>query len=123
MEIEKVITYRINGQEYHSLEEMPEKLRLLFEDKNQDGVPDILEGTGVAVKRIVRVGSAKDLSSAPSEVQEAFQQVQSGPATVQSTPRPLQFEGPTTLQRIFFFVLIIAAVGYVLVTVVFRPGP
>ena len=99
MEIKKVVTYRINGKEYHSLEEMPEPLRKLFEDKNQDGVPDILEGTGIEViKRVVRLGSPNDLSSSPPEVQEALRQRQPDSAPAKPAMRHLQFEGPSPWQ-------------------------
>ena len=124
MEIKKGIKYRINGKEYSSVEEMPETLRRLFEDKNQNGVPDILEGTGIEViKRVIQAGSAEDLLNAPPVVQQSPGQRQADSGVVKPIPRPLQFEGPTTFQRIFFFILVIAAVSYVLMTVVFRPGP
>lgn len=44
MEKKQIQKYIINGKEYNSLDEMPEDLRILFEDKNKDGIPDILEG-------------------------------------------------------------------------------
>jgi hypothetical protein len=34
----------INGKEYQSLEELPEGLRKLFLDENQNGIPDFFEG-------------------------------------------------------------------------------
>jgi hypothetical protein len=35
-------TYEVGGQEYHSLEEMPQQYRALFEDRDGDGFPDVL---------------------------------------------------------------------------------
>ena len=121
MEIKKVIKYRINGKEYHSLEEMPEPLRKLFEDKNQDGVPDILEGTGIEViKRVVQLGSPNDLSNAPPEVQKALCQRQPDSAPTKQVTRHLQFEGPSTLQWFLFLAVAIGVIGYFLSAVLFR---
>jgi hypothetical protein len=46
----------VNGQEYEKVEDMPPEVRSLYErmlqklpDKNQNGIPDILEGQGFKV--------------------------------------------------------------------------
>jgi hypothetical protein len=49
----------INGQEYHSLEEVPEEYRALLQDSDGDGVPDVLQGAtsnSIRVARMVRDG-------------------------------------------------------------------
>lgn len=44
-----VTTYKVDGRQYDSLEAMPEELRSLFEDRNEDGLPDVFPGwPGVA---------------------------------------------------------------------------
>ena len=36
-------SYKVNGVEYNSLEDMPPDLRGIFEDRDGDGVPDLLQ--------------------------------------------------------------------------------
>ena len=36
--------YEINGEVYHSLDDVPEPYRALFEDRDGDGLPDIVDG-------------------------------------------------------------------------------
>jgi hypothetical protein len=51
--------YFIDGKEYHSLAEIPESelkklgpdVVKLLEDKNRDGIPDILQGGGVSLRK------------------------------------------------------------------------
>lgn len=37
------VTYEINGVKYNRLEDVPAELRALFEDKDNSGVPDVVE--------------------------------------------------------------------------------
>ena len=46
MEIRKTVRYTVNGREYASLDEVPEAFRKLLEDKDADGVPDLLQKLG-----------------------------------------------------------------------------
>jgi hypothetical protein len=45
----------INGQEYHSLDEVPEHYRDLLRDDDGDGVPDVLEGASTSRMQVARV--------------------------------------------------------------------
>ena len=36
--------FNINGKNYSSLNDVPQEFKALFEDKNQNGIPDIFEG-------------------------------------------------------------------------------
>jgi len=38
--------YKVGSKEYDSFEELPEKYKVLFEDKNKDGIPDLFEDIG-----------------------------------------------------------------------------
>jgi len=42
----KTTKYLVNGREYDSLEEVPPEYRSIFEDKDNDGVPDIAQSGG-----------------------------------------------------------------------------
>lgn len=63
----KITKYIVNGKEYERVEDMPDDVRKIFEDKNQNGIPDILEGAGIKTEFKKEVNfSVKKETKAPS---------------------------------------------------------
>lgn len=77
-QVSKEITkYVVNGKEYERVEDMPENVRKIFEDKNQNGIPDILEDTGLKTefKKEINFSVKKETkpsSHAPSGMKDPF---------------------------------------------------
>ncbi len=95
----KITKYVVNGKEYNSLEEMPEDIRKIFEDKNQNGIPDILEDTGLKTefKKEVKF-SVKKETKAPSALSSGAKD---------------PFAPPPSQDKLKLFVFALAVVGFI----------
>lgn len=74
---QKTTKYVVNGKEYERVEDMPESARRILEDKNQNGIPDILENMGLKaeIKKEVKVDVEKETklpSAMPTGVTDPF---------------------------------------------------
>jgi hypothetical protein len=65
----RVTRYVVNGREYGSIEEMPPEARKLFEDRDGNGVPDLLDAArkdaGLGGRILFSAGLSVTKSSAP----------------------------------------------------------
>jgi len=124
-------TYVVNGRTYRSLEEMPPEVRKLVEDKNKNGIPDIMEKEGVIQKvnrtyvKTVTLSGKEDINKVLEDkdgngIPDIMEESNAEDGNVQGyrtsrAPHPLKKEETSlTIQKIITIALLILLVLSVL---------
>jgi hypothetical protein len=117
----------LNGKEYNSIEEMPEDVRKtyqtvtdMFADKNQNGIPDIFEGTVPARTSATLVTETKYqykgqvyscLEDMPEEVRHIFEKGLHTKVILHPEPAEAPEPAPTARQPIAPMAIVQSAIG------------